>query len=249
MENVYIEKSIDAKIDSVDVNSGVVVGYFSVFNNVDSDGDVIRPGAFTKTLQEFPRVRHLWQHNPGQPLARPELNQDNTGLRFKSTITPTSFGKDVLLLYKDEVVDEHSIGAYPVKRSMNGQVRELLELQLFEGSTVTWGANDRAIGGMLKSALKLNNPEDIIKRMARIYKAIRNGRYENEETFELLDIHHKQLQQLLIDVMPSAAGATTPQQISKAVETKALSSVLQNVQQAEILNNLQSLSNTFNYAF
>ena len=39
-------------IKDVDTKSRIVAGYFSAFNNVDSDGDLIKPGAFTKSINE-----------------------------------------------------------------------------------------------------------------------------------------------------------------------------------------------------
>jgi len=48
----YKTDSISATIKDVDGKQGIVSGYFNSFNNVDSDGDIIRPGAFTKTIAE-----------------------------------------------------------------------------------------------------------------------------------------------------------------------------------------------------
>ena len=42
-----------------------IKGYFSIFDNVDSDGDVITKGAYTKTLESAKnRVQHLFMHSP-----------------------------------------------------------------------------------------------------------------------------------------------------------------------------------------
>jgi hypothetical protein len=43
--------SISGVIKDVDVKTGTVTGYFSIFGNVDSDGDMIMPGAFKRTLE------------------------------------------------------------------------------------------------------------------------------------------------------------------------------------------------------
>jgi hypothetical protein len=65
-------------------------------------------------------------------------------------------------------------------------------LKLWEGSTVTWGANERAqITGM-----KGNNPDELLKRIDRIEKAMRNGTY-TDETFELLQIEIDYIKQSL----------------------------------------------------
>ena len=49
MKNISF-KNYDASIKDLDVATGIVTGYFSQFNSIDLDGDVIMPGAFTKTI-------------------------------------------------------------------------------------------------------------------------------------------------------------------------------------------------------
>ena len=75
-------------------------------------------------------------------------------------------------------------------------VKELHELKLWEGSTVTWGANEQALATGIKSMTK----EQMIDRSSVIAKALRNGKYENEEVFDLLDIYLKQLQTSIINI-------------------------------------------------
>ena len=50
--NSYESKSISLKIEDVDEGSRKVVGYLSAFDKLDSDNDIIRRGAFTKSLKE-----------------------------------------------------------------------------------------------------------------------------------------------------------------------------------------------------
>ena len=57
------------EIKGADEKKGIVEGYASIFGNIDSDKDMIMPGAFSKTITERgpgsakPRIKHLWQHN------------------------------------------------------------------------------------------------------------------------------------------------------------------------------------------
>lgn len=216
-------------IKDIDTSEGRIQGYFAVFGNVDSDGDMIMPGAFKKSLQEnISRVKHLLQHDPSKPLSSSKsglkIKEDSTGLYFDSTITKTSWGKDTLLLYMDGVVDEHSIG-YEVIKSRDSDnetverwgkkvpVKELHQLKLWEGSTVTWGANEQALATGIKSMTK----EQMIDRSSLIAKALRNGKYENEEVFDLLDIYLKQLQTSIINISPNstAADEESPQPLEK----------------------------------
>ena len=48
----YRNLNTTMSIKDVDTNSRIVAGYFSAFNNVDSDGDLIKRGAFAKSLKE-----------------------------------------------------------------------------------------------------------------------------------------------------------------------------------------------------
>ena len=74
MKEIYQYKSIAAEVKDIDEAKGIITGYFSVFGNIDSDGDMIMPGAYTKTLKENNRrIKHLWQHNPVYPLSKPEV--------------------------------------------------------------------------------------------------------------------------------------------------------------------------------
>lgn len=211
------DSSLGGIIKDVDVKSGTVTGYFSIFGNVDSDGDMIMPGAFTRTLNNnYKRQKHLNQHRSYEPLSATKndnliLKEDSKGLYFESKITPTSYGKDTILLYQDGVLDEHSIG-YEVIKSRDsdtktvdrwGQkvpVKELHELKLWEGSTVTWGANERAGTESVKSLTK----EQALEKMHGILKAIKNGKYEQEEIFEMLELHFKQLEQHIVDLSTSS---------------------------------------------
>ena len=47
---------------------GTFEGYAAVFGNVDSYGDIIQPGAFTKTIQERrSQIKILWNHDSFAP--------------------------------------------------------------------------------------------------------------------------------------------------------------------------------------
>ncbi len=219
------ESTTAGVIKDVDVKTGIVTGYFSIFGNVDSDGDMIMPGAFKRSLNNnYKRVKHLNQHRSYEPLSGTKdgklvVKEDGTGLYFESTISQTSYGKDVILLYQDGVLEEHSIGFETIRKRDSdtltverwGQkmpVRELHELKLWEGSTVTWGANASAGTDSVKSLTK----EQALEKMAGILKAIKNGTYEQEEVFEMLEMHFKQLEAHIetLGTPPAAAPAATP---------------------------------------
>ena len=194
-----IYKSInEGIIEDVDSVKGIVTGYFSAFNNIDSDGDVIVSGAYKKTVGENGpmgrnRIMHLLQHNPLMPLAKPmELIEDGKGLRFVSKITETSYGKDVIKLYAEGVFNEHSVGFEIVKSDNKSGYREIREIKLWEGSTVTWGANPNTPIESMKSWDKPKT-EEMISKFCGI---LRNGNL-TDESMIILEIGLKQIQEHL----------------------------------------------------
>jgi hypothetical protein len=230
-------------IKDIDTKTGTVTGYFSVFGNIDSDGDIVMPGAFTRTLKNnYHRQKHLNQHRSYEPLSstrneRLTMKEDDYGLYFESQISQTSYGKDVILLYQDGVLTEHSIG-YEVIKSRDSDTKfvasrwdpnkkiaakELLELKLWEGSTVTFGANELAQVESVKALTK----EETFEKMTGILKALRHGKYEQDEIYEMLELHFEQLKQHIIDLESLssthlAADARDPQTGVKSDKAKRL---------------------------
>ena len=188
-------------IEDVDDVKGVVTGYFSAFNNIDSDGDVIVSGAYKKTVAENGpngknRIMHLLQHNPLMPLAKPmELIEDGKGLRFVSKITETSYGKDVIKLYAEGVFNEHSVGFEIIKSDNKAGYREIREIKLWEGSTVTWGANPNTPIESMKSWDKPKS-EEMLSKFCNI---LRTGDLTDESMIQL-EIGLKQVQNHLIEL-------------------------------------------------
>ena len=221
MKNILEYKGINVGPDSIkdiDEKNGVVTGYFSIFGNKDSDSDVITKGAYKKTLSEnYNRVKHLYQHDSFRPLAGVKNNklvvkEDSKGLYFESTISQTSWGRDAIKLYADGVVDEHSVGFQTVKAVDRSDYREITEIKLWEGSTVTWGANELALS---KSAFDVDS---VTKKMDSVIKSIRTGKYENEEIFDSLEYYFKQLQQLFINLTNKSQSSTQPELSVEPVE-------------------------------
>jgi len=209
MENFYLTKEVSDSIKDVDTVQGIVTGYFSIFGNKDSDGDIVLPGAYRKTLKENgpnsekPRILHLYMHDPYKPLAKPHvLKEDKTGLYFESKISDTALGKDVLQLYLDKVLTEHSIGYQIVKREVDEkeETQKLIELKLWEGSTVSWGANMDALVSTVKTEGKDSHSwEILIKKLDALQSAV-NGNY-TDETARQLEIYFNQLKQLAISLL------------------------------------------------
>lgn len=234
MADVYQYKDCDVidqlplTIKDVDGKKGIVTGYFANFNTVDSDGDIIKPGAFVKTIAETgplsrkPRIKHILNHNPSQPLGvLQELKEDGFGLYYESKVGSHNLGQDFIKMIESGLITEHSIGYRTIKFNQlkpwaewkEGEaMRELTELRLWEGSSLTaWGANKNTPLTGMKSEQKA----DVMgKRIDLLIKALRNGDF-TDEGFDMLEIELKQIQQFFIDLthevkQPPVMGTDEP---------------------------------------
>lgn len=180
-------------VKDVDTKGRRVTGYLSTFDVLDSHNDIMERGAFDKTLQErSDQIFFLNQHNWAEPHGKMAvLAPDQMGLYFESQKLPdTTYSNDVLKLYQEGIMTDHSIGFITVKSDYNeeDQIRRIKEVKLYEGSNVTIGANRNTPFMGLKRDLK-----DIQDMTKKILKAFRNGTF-TDETFNLLEIALKQLQ-------------------------------------------------------
>jgi len=178
-------------VTDVDTTQGIITLYASSFGNVDSDGDVIEKGAFTKTVSErgpqgSNRIKHLWMHNVMEPIGRPiQMMEDMKGLLVVSKVSDVKNG-DYLKLYADGVITEHSIGFEIIKSQDTKEARRITETRMWEYSSVTWGANENTpVVGMKGTAEK--KAETLLKRLDTLTKAFTKGTY-TDETFELLAV-------------------------------------------------------------
>ncbi len=192
------DNAVGGIIKDIDEKTSTVTGYFSIFGNVDSDGDMIMPGAYKRTLQNnYHRLKHLNQHNSLQVLSGTKkgnllVKEDNRGLYFESRMSETSYGKDVIILYKDGALDEHSVGFNIVKQQKASDYNEIIEMKLWEGSSVTWAANEAATSkSMDKTA---------ICKMQEFMKALKAGQIDQEELCDTLELTFKQLEQTIQDL-------------------------------------------------
>ena len=154
-------KSVSFVLESADESTGEFSGYAAVFGNVDSGGDIIEKGAFTKTIAEdFARIKILSQHNSYDlPIGKPlELREDEKGLYIRGKISDTQTGRDIRTLLKDGVLAELSIGYDAVDFEWDGDsgIRHLKEIKLWEVSIVTWAMNDQA---------KINDVKSLVEEM------------------------------------------------------------------------------------
>lgn len=167
-------KTFTFKVESIDEAAGIIKGYLAIFNNIDSKNDCIRPGAFKKTIGEGIERKNkrgkkiiwpiLWMHDPEKPLGGfTDAIEDKVGLYVTAQfdIRTNEHGIPINPLaystfggYQMGYVDELSVGYKAIQKSYgNDGVRDLLEMQVFEGSAVTmnFAANDQATATEVKN--------------------------------------------------------------------------------------------------
>ncbi len=132
---------------------GQFEAYASVFGNVDSYGDIVEPGAFTRTLSEWSAkgdtIPVLWGHDMNDPFANIggvlSAEQDDHGLKISGQLdmdNPTA--QQVYRLMKGRRTNSMSF-AYSVRDSETGDDgNHLKDLDLYEVSVVQVPANDLA---------------------------------------------------------------------------------------------------------
>ena len=185
-------KSLEMSVKDVDTKNGIVTGYFAAFDNIDSYNDMIVKGAFKKTIAErgpegSDQIKHLFQHNSWEPIAKVlKLVEDKKGLYFESQFSKTQKAQDVLIQYYEKIYNEHSIGYRTMKEERveddNGNFMywKLTELKLWEGSTVTWGANPNTPFTGFKSEKREDQINELSKRMDRAIKTLQIGSLSDE---------------------------------------------------------------------
>ena len=210
---MLLYKNLQQGISDVDVKKGIVTGYFSSFDNMDSDGDVIRKGAFSKTIKEnFQRVRHLLDHDATKAVGKIQLLQEDAkGLYYESKAGRHTLGRDFLLMVEDGLINEHSIGFVTIKQKNMGGYNEITEVKLYEGSSLQgWGANE------MTPITDMKNLDTINQMMDNIMKAIKNGKY-TDETFAKLELQFLQLQKELAELKEESVETPEPSEDKSCV--------------------------------
>lgn len=169
-------------------DNGIIEAYASVFDKIDSYGDVIKKGSFKKTIKERKdRIKVLFNHNSRDlPVGKPkEMGEDSTGLHTATKMSAIQLGQDIYTLAKEEALDSLSIGYYAMKveyakeeDQRKGIYRFINEIKLIEYSFVVFPANELAVITGLKSVEDL---ELQLKQWCKIYEADA-GKILNKQT-------------------------------------------------------------------
>jgi len=141
----YEQRAFDIELREAAGQPTQIIGYAAVFNSL-SFGEIIRPGAFKKTIEEGQDVKAFWGHNADLVLGRRgngtlDLREDGKGLFVEILPNPdTEWGRSALASVARKDVTQMSFGFETIQASeetIDGEnVRVLKELRLFEVSPV-----------------------------------------------------------------------------------------------------------------
>ena len=168
-------KRFNFHVKSVDLEEGIISGYASVFGNVDSYGDIVVEGAFSKSVEKIKKtgkvISVFYGHNMEDPRANIgrviELREDGHGLFFKAQLdlSGNTYGRLVYEQLKDGRLDSLSFGFSVVNGATTEAGYELRELELYEISLVPIPANQEALITEVKAGRAISAKNmDLIKR-------------------------------------------------------------------------------------
>lgn len=139
-------------------DAGRFEGYASVWDSVDSYGDTIQRGAFSKTLQAHEergrKPKMLYGHSMNVVIGKwLEMREDDRGLFVRGELTPGHrMADDVHASLRHGALDGLSIGFIDRdSEELEGGGRLLKEIDLREVSVVSMPAEERALITSVKS--------------------------------------------------------------------------------------------------
>jgi HK97 family phage prohead protease len=156
-------KEIKFTLTDIDDARGTFAGYASIFDVVDSYGDVVVRGAFKKTLREKKQFPILWSHSIMEPLGVIRGQEDERGLAIEGELNlDVQRGREIRSLMKQGAVNGLSIGYEVVKEGEDAETRARLlkEIKLWEISPCVFQACPDALVGEVK-ANGLNSGEGL----------------------------------------------------------------------------------------
>lgn len=218
--------AVKAAGDGDGLGDGVVRMLVSVFNNVDSYGDVVVPGAFADTLSEWKSsgdpIPFIWAHQWSDPFSHigfvTDAQETAEGLEVTAQLDlDHPKAKQVFGLLKGRRVKQASFG-YTVDESgwvereapdgAKYEVYELRKLGLIECGPCLVGANQET---------------ELLEAKAREFAAgVKAGRVLSQTNFDSLTTAHKTIGEVLASAETSGKTPAAPDTGGKTTSTSQL---------------------------
>jgi HK97 family phage prohead protease len=213
--NYQIKGAFELK--DIDLETRQVAMYVSKFGVIDSDNDMIMPGAFAKSIAErgpgSPGNRkiaflrhHNWEKQIGKPIT---MEEDDNGLFVVGQLGNSTAGQDALEDYKDGIIREHSIGFKYISDRIKfiedesmamGGYYEINEVALWEFSAVTFGANQyTGVVDVAKTQEREDMVLDLYNQIDTVTKSLANGK-GTDDRLHGLEMRLKYLNARMMDL-------------------------------------------------
>ena len=151
-------KNIDLELKSD--TEGKVSAVFSVFNSLDSDGDIVLPGSIKSGFKSG-SVPMVWAHKWDMPIGKGSIDSDGEKATFNGEFfMDTESGKEAYKIVKNMADMQQWSFGYRVNDAERGKIGEgeeekdarfLKDLTVFEVSPVLVGANQDTYTMAIKS--------------------------------------------------------------------------------------------------
>ncbi len=228
--------------DDIDESQGIIKGMGSVFGNVDSDGDIMEKGAFTKTLQESShkgRIKYLYQHRLDQPIGVfKEINETTKGLEFVAQIAlKTKLGEDVFEMMKAGLLTENSVGFKTIKQEYDkkSKLNYIKEVKLYEISAVTLAANPLAFinevkeEGVDKKELLNKHLEERFEALNKLVKSNISDELGLAVEFEIKSLKELALRDIITEPIVKEHSAEDLAEINMREQLNTISNFIKNL--------------------
>lgn len=124
---------------------GIIEGYLTKYYEVDSYGDIVKPGAFDDALKEKKQYPLLWQHLYYEPIGGVTLEEVGDGIKIRGVLDlDVQRAREAYSLYKKGFLKGISYGYDTIKASYKSENRVLEKIKLWEVSLVTFPALEKA---------------------------------------------------------------------------------------------------------
>ena len=224
LSSKYPVKTVAMKVADLDEGSRRVKFVLSTMDYMDYDRDVIRKGAYSKSINERgpqsqapDKIQFLRDHDWTKQIGRyDEIKESGSELIAIATLSNSTKGSDALADYQAGIINQHSIGFKYIADKINfiedsdlhkdGHF-EVTEVRLHEGSAVAFGANKLTQTLDVAKGSGDYTPvfEELKKLSDRFYNGIKNhlGTDEHIKVLEYQFLQIQELQNSLKGLKPS----------------------------------------------
>jgi len=175
------------------------------------------------------KIKHALNHDLTTLVGKLQVLEETTkngitGIYFESKIANTTLGNDTLINYKEGIYDNHSIGfkynqlslieaekspvawnevlsklVNPQEAEKFGYLYLVKEINLFEGSTVAFGANSLTPFLGVKSGNKESITLALDSKLNQLMHTVKNGS-QSDDMMHTLELQIKQIKQVLKEI-------------------------------------------------